>query len=123
MMAMDEEKKTARGTTAEKKATKKTGENKTTEKKTATKKTAEKKTAEKNAPEKINEKKPGENKIKNKIKVTLIRSVIGTKESHRATVRGLGLKRLNHSVDLSDTPAVRGMINKVSYLLKMEASR
>ncbi|MBA2690359.1 MAG: 50S ribosomal protein L30 [Burkholderiales bacterium] len=71
----------------------------------------------------MNEKKPGENKVENKIKVTLIRSVIGTKESHRATVRGLGLKRLNHSVDLSDTPAVRGMINKVSYLLKMEASR
>ena len=55
-----------------------------------------------------------------KIKVTLIKSVIGTKESHRATVRGLGLRRLNSSSELEDTPAVRGMINKVSYLLKWE---
>lgn len=55
-----------------------------------------------------------------KVKVTLVRSVIGTKVSHRATVRGLGLRRLNHTVELQDTPAVRGMINKVSYLLKCE---
>lgn len=56
----------------------------------------------------------------NKIKVTLVRSVIGTKESHRATVRGLGLRRVNHSVELQDSPEVRGMINKVSYLVKAE---
>ncbi len=56
-----------------------------------------------------------------KLKVTLVKSVIGTKQSHRATVRGLGLRRLNHSVELIDTPAVRGMINKVSYLVKCEA--
>jgi large subunit ribosomal protein L30 len=55
-----------------------------------------------------------------KIKVTLVKSVIGTKQSHRATARGLGLRRLNHSVELQDTPEVRGMINKVSYLLKSE---
>lgn len=55
-----------------------------------------------------------------KIKVTLVRSVIGTKESHRATVRGLGLRRMHHSVELQDTPEVRGMINKVSYLVKAE---
>jgi large subunit ribosomal protein L30 len=55
-----------------------------------------------------------------KVKVTLVKSVIGTKESHRATVRGLGLRRLNSSSELQDTPAVRGMINKVSYLLKCE---
>lgn len=55
-----------------------------------------------------------------KIKVTLVKSIIGTKQSHRATVRGLGLRRLNHSVELADTPEVRGMINKVSYLLKCE---
>ncbi|HRP96749.1 MAG TPA: 50S ribosomal protein L30 [Rhodocyclaceae bacterium] len=55
-----------------------------------------------------------------KIKVTLVKSVIGTKQSHRATVRGLGLRRLNHSVELQDTPEVRGMINKVSYLVKSE---
>ena len=52
----------------------------------------------------------------NKIKVTLVKSVIGTKQSHR----GLGLRRLNHSVELQDTPEIRGMINKVSYLLKCE---
>ncbi len=55
-----------------------------------------------------------------KIKVTLVKSVIGTKQSHRATVRGLGLHRLNSTAELEDTPAVRGMINKVSYLLKCE---
>ena len=55
-----------------------------------------------------------------KVKVTLVKSLIGTKESHRATVRGLGLRRLNSSSELHDTPAVRGMINKVSYLLKCE---
>ena len=55
-----------------------------------------------------------------KIKIKLVKSVIGTKESHRATVRGLGLRRLNSSSELEDTPAVRGMINKVSYLLKCE---
>ncbi|MDP2805421.1 MAG: 50S ribosomal protein L30 [Gallionellaceae bacterium] len=57
----------------------------------------------------------------NKIKVTLVKSVIGTKESHRACVRGLGLRRLNHTVEVEDTPAVRGMINKVFYLVKWEA--
>ena len=56
----------------------------------------------------------------NKIKVTLVKSLIGTKQSHRATVRGLGLRRLNSSAELQDTPAVRGMINKVSYLVKCE---
>ena len=55
-----------------------------------------------------------------KLKVTLVKSVIGTKQSHRATVRGLGLRRLNSSAELEDTPAVRGMINKVSYLVKCE---
>ena len=55
-----------------------------------------------------------------KIKVTLVKSVIGTKQDHRATVKGLGLKRLNHSVVLEDTPAVRGMVTKVAYLVKLE---
>ena len=55
-----------------------------------------------------------------KIKVTLVKSLIGTKQSHRATVCGLGLRRLNSSAELQDTPAVRGMINKVSYLVKCE---
>jgi large subunit ribosomal protein L30 len=51
------------------------------------------------------------------IKVTLVRSVIGTRESHRATVRGLGLRRLNSSSVLADTPEVRGMIRTVAYLV------
>ena len=59
-------------------------------------------------------------KTAKKIKVTLVKSVNGTKQSHRATVRGLGLRRLNSSAELEDTPAVRGMINKVSYLVKCE---
>ena len=55
-----------------------------------------------------------------KIKVTLVKRVIGTKQDHRATVRGLGLRKLNSSAELEDTPAVRGMIRKVAYLLKCE---
>jgi large subunit ribosomal protein L30 len=55
-----------------------------------------------------------------KIKVTLVKSVIGTRPEHRACVRGLGLRRLNHTVEVIDTPANRGMINRVSYLLKYE---
>jgi large subunit ribosomal protein L30 len=55
------------------------------------------------------------------IKVTQLKSQIGTKESHRATLRGLGLRRINHTVELEDTPCVRGMINKVFYLVKYEA--
>jgi large subunit ribosomal protein L30 len=55
-----------------------------------------------------------------KIKVTQMKSIIGTIESHRACVRGLGLRRIRHTVEVEDTPAVRGMINKVSYLVKCE---
>ena len=55
-----------------------------------------------------------------KIRVTLVRSVIGTREDHRACVRGLGLKRRQQTVEVEDTPAVRGMITKVAYLLKCE---
>jgi large subunit ribosomal protein L30 len=53
------------------------------------------------------------------VKVQLVRSPIGTKQSHRDTVRGLGLRRLNSISELQDTPAVRGMINKISYLVKV----
>jgi large subunit ribosomal protein L30 len=60
----------------------------------------------------------GEAKDK-KLKVTLVKGVGCTRETHRATVRGLGLKRIRHTVELEDTPAVRGMINKVSYLVKV----
>ena len=55
-----------------------------------------------------------------KIKVTLVKSIIGTKQSHRATVRGLGLRRMHHTVELADTPEIRGMVYKVSYLVKCE---
>ncbi len=53
------------------------------------------------------------------VKVQLIKSLIGTRETHRGTVRGLGLRRVNSVAELQDTPAVRGMINKVSYLVKV----
>ena len=57
---------------------------------------------------------------KSTVSVTLIKSFYGRLPKHRATVTGLGLKRINHTVILEDTPEVRGMINKVSYLLKVE---
>ena len=57
----------------------------------------------------------------NTIKVQLIKGLIGTRQDHRATVRGLGLRRVNSVCELEDTPSVRGMINKVSYLVKVVA--
>ncbi|MER0204807.1 LSU ribosomal protein L30P [Nitrosomonas oligotropha] len=54
------------------------------------------------------------------IKITLIKSMIGTKKSHKATVRGLGLRKLNSSSILIDTPEVRGMIDKINYLVKCD---
>ncbi len=53
------------------------------------------------------------------VKVQLVRSPIGTKQSHRDTVRGLGLRKLNSVSELQDTPAVRGMINKIDYRVKV----
>jgi large subunit ribosomal protein L30 len=53
------------------------------------------------------------------VTVQLVRSVAGTRESHRATVRGLGLRKTNSTSTLEDTPSVRGMIEKVSYLVKV----
>ncbi len=55
------------------------------------------------------------------VKVTQVRSLIGTRPEHRASVRGLGLRRINHTVELADTPAIRGMINKVTYLVRCES--
>ncbi|WP_404830991.1 50S ribosomal protein L30 [Endozoicomonas euniceicola] len=57
---------------------------------------------------------------KKMITVKLIKSTNGRLESHKACVRGLGLRRINHTVEVEDTPSVRGMINKVSYLVKVE---
>ena len=56
---------------------------------------------------------------KGTVSIKLVRSINGTRESHRATVRGLGLRRLNSVSTLEDTPAVRGMINKVDYLIQV----
>ena len=56
----------------------------------------------------------------NTVKVTQIKSSIGRLPKHRATLKGLGLRRINHTVELEDTPSVRGMINKVYYMVKVE---
>jgi large subunit ribosomal protein L30 len=56
---------------------------------------------------------------KKTVTIKLVRSPIGTRESHRATVAGLGLRKLNSESVLEDTPAVRGMINKIAYLVKV----
>jgi len=53
------------------------------------------------------------------IKIKLVKSPIGCKQSHRDTVRGLGLRRLNSVRELQDTPAVRGMVNKIAYLVQL----
>ena len=108
-------KKTAAKAAKKTTAAKKTAAKKTTASKKAVKKTAAKKAAPKKA---ASASKP---KPEQTVRVTLVKSVIGTKAGHRATVRGLGLRRIRHTVELEDTPAVRGMINKVSYLLRVEA--
>jgi len=54
-----------------------------------------------------------------KLRVRLVKGLMGTKQAHRATVRGLGLRRRNSAVELPDTPAIRGMINRVSYLIEV----
>ena len=89
-------------------------EKKSVPKKAVSKKSSTKKVVVKKAPAK---------KVATKkatLSVTLIKSFYGRLPVHRATVNGLGLKRINHTVELQDTPEVRGMINKVSYLLKVE---
>jgi large subunit ribosomal protein L30 len=55
-----------------------------------------------------------------KIRVTLIGGLRGTLHNHRESVKGLGLKRIRHTVEVEDTPSIRGMINQVSYLVKVE---
>ena len=54
------------------------------------------------------------------IKVTLVKSVNGRLQNHKACVAGLGLRRIGHSVEVLDTPSNRGMINKASYMLRVE---
>ena len=92
-------------------------EKKSVPKKVVSKKSSTKKVVVKKAPAK---------KVATKkatLSVTLIKSFYGRLPVHRATVNGLGLKRINHTVELQDTPEVRGMINKVSYLLKVERGK
>ena len=57
------------------------------------------------------------------LKVTLVRSMIGRPEKHRQVLRGMGLTRINKTVELEDTPAIRGMIHKVSHLVKAEEKK
>ena len=94
------------------------------ETKAAPKKSTPKKVVAKVATSKVVETKKVPTKeavsTKSTVSVTLIKSFYGRLPKHRATVTGLGLKRINHTVILEDTPEVRGMINKVSYLLKVE---
>lgn len=57
---------------------------------------------------------------KKTVKVTQTKSGIGRLPKHKATLRGLGLRRINHTVEVEDTPSVRGMINQVHYMVKVE---
>ena len=109
-----EKKATPKKAISKKSSTKAVAAKKAPVKKVATKKVLTKAVAAKKAPVK----KVATNKTT--LSVTLIKSFYGRLPSHRATVNGLGLKRINHTVELQDTPEVRGMINKVSYLLKIE---
>ena len=54
------------------------------------------------------------------IRVTLVRSPVGRLKKHKACVAGLGLRRIGHTVEVEDTPSVRGMINRVNYMLQVE---
>lgn len=54
------------------------------------------------------------------LKVTLVKSAHGRLASHKACVSGLGIRRLHHSVIVEDTPPIRGMVNKIAYMLKVE---
>ncbi len=56
------------------------------------------------------------------IKVTQLKSTIGRLKSHRACIAGLGLRRIGHTVEVEDTPSVRGMVDKINYMIKVEES-
>ena len=57
------------------------------------------------------------------LKITLVKSMIGRPEKHRKVLRGMGLTKMNRTVELEDTPAVRGMVQKVSHLVKAEEKK
>jgi len=108
----------AKKTTTAKAAVKKTAPVKSAVKKDAPAKTKTKAEVKKAATVKAETKKAPAKKPT--VSVTLVKSFNGRLPSHRATIAGLGLKRINHTVELQDTAEVRGMINKVSYLLRVE---
>ena len=108
----------AKKTTTAKAAIKKTAPVKSAVKKAAPPKTKTKAEVKKATTAKAETKKGPAKKPT--VSVTLVKSFNGRLPSHRATIAGLGLKRINHTVELQDTAEVRGMINKVSYLLRVE---
>lgn len=57
-----------------------------------------------------------------KLKITLVKSMVGRPEKHRKVLRGMGLTRMNKTVELVDTPEIRGMVQKVSHLVKTQES-
>ena len=108
---------------AEEKVEKKAAPKKAPTKKTTAKAEAKKATTAKTKAKKATTAKAETKKAPAKkptVSVTLVKSFNGRLPSHRATIAGLGLKRINHTVELQDTAEVRGMINKVSYLLRVE---
>lgn len=58
--------------------------------------------------------------MERKLKVTMVKSMIGHPEKHRKVLRGMGLTKLNKTVELEDTPAIRGMINKVAHFVRVD---
>ena len=54
------------------------------------------------------------------IKITLVKSMNGRPQKHRIVLRGMGLTKMNKTVELEDTPSIRGMVNKVTHLVKVE---
>lgn len=113
-MANDEQTKVAK-----KKATKKTAAKKTVAKKATAKKASVAKVAPPAAKEASAEQSTAKPPA-GRMRVTQIKSLIGTIGRHRESVRGLGLRRINHTVEVEDTPATRGMVNKVRYLVRVE---
>lgn len=121
---------TSKKKAAKKKVTKKQAAKKSVAKKTAAKKAPAKKapakkaaagktTAKKSAAKKAPAGKPA-GKSGGRVRVTLVRSISSTPRRHRLWVRGLGLKRMHQTVEVEDTPANRGMINRAAYLLRVE---
>lgn len=114
-------KKVTKKQAAKKTAAKKTVAKKTAAKKTAAKKAVAKKPAAKKAPAKKQAAaKPAPKASGGRVRVTLVRSPASTPKRHRLWVRGLGLKRMHQTVEVEDTPANRGMINRAAYMLRVE---